>query len=191
LTGLGANPQVIVIGTVLRHVWRTHPFHHAGFAADIRAETGIAWISVSVPRASHGSGRTACKHRAIPDFPELEPPLSTITRTVTAPRYTYNSRPRLTSTRPPDRSLGEKQAERRPGRIDHDAEMLLRLEVSQARASLDSPGDRGIEILDRDVQVRRDVLLAHLARPHRRGVLASYSKFSPRAALGMALEAPS
>jgi hypothetical protein len=48
-------------------------------AADVRAETGIAWISVSVPKASHGSGRTACRHPAIPDFPELEPPLSTIT----------------------------------------------------------------------------------------------------------------
>jgi len=34
---------------------------------------------------SHGSGRTACRHRAIPDFPELEPPLSTITCVATAP----------------------------------------------------------------------------------------------------------
>jgi len=42
-------------------------------------DIGIAWTSVSVPKASHGSGRTACRHRAIPDFPELEPPLRTIT----------------------------------------------------------------------------------------------------------------
>jgi hypothetical protein len=48
-------------------------------AADIREDTGIAWISVSTPKASHGSGRIACRHRAIPDFPELEPPLRTIT----------------------------------------------------------------------------------------------------------------
>jgi hypothetical protein len=48
-------------------------------AAGIRADTGIAWISVSTPKASHGSGRTACRHRAMPDFPELEPPLRTIT----------------------------------------------------------------------------------------------------------------
>ena len=47
--------------------------------ADIRRASGMAWISVSTPKASHGSGRTACKHRAIPDLPELEPPLSTIT----------------------------------------------------------------------------------------------------------------
>jgi hypothetical protein len=48
-------------------------------AADDRMDAGIAWISVSTPKASHGSGRTACRHRAIPDFPELEPPLRTIT----------------------------------------------------------------------------------------------------------------
>ena len=47
--------------------------------ADICRASGMAWISVSTPKASHGSGRTACKHRAIPDLPELEPPLSTIT----------------------------------------------------------------------------------------------------------------
>ena len=48
-------------------------------AAGIREDTGIAWISVSTPKASQGFGRTACRHRAIPDFPELEPPLRTIT----------------------------------------------------------------------------------------------------------------
>ncbi len=46
---------------------------------DLRGDTGIARISVSTPKASHGSGSTACRHRAIPDFPELEPPLRTIT----------------------------------------------------------------------------------------------------------------
>jgi hypothetical protein len=44
-----------------------------------REDPGIAWTSVSVPSASHGSGRTVCRHRAIPDFPALEPPLRTIT----------------------------------------------------------------------------------------------------------------
>jgi hypothetical protein len=48
-------------------------------AADVREGPGIASISVSVPSASHGSGRTVCRHRAIPDFPALEPPLRTIT----------------------------------------------------------------------------------------------------------------
>lgn len=48
-------------------------------AADVRVASGIAWISVSTPKVSHGYGRTACRHRAIPDFPELEPPLRTIT----------------------------------------------------------------------------------------------------------------
>ena len=48
-------------------------------ATDLRGDTGIACISVSTPKVSHGSGRTACRHRAIPDFPELEPPLRTIT----------------------------------------------------------------------------------------------------------------
>ncbi len=42
-------------------------------------DTGIAWMSVSTPKTNHGSGKTACRHRAIPDFPELEPPLRTIT----------------------------------------------------------------------------------------------------------------
>jgi hypothetical protein len=46
---------------------------------DVRAETGMAWISVSILKDSHGSGRTACRQRAIPDFPELEPPLRIIT----------------------------------------------------------------------------------------------------------------
>ena len=48
-------------------------------AADVCMDIGIAWTSVSVPNASQGSGRIACRHRAIPDLPELEPPLSTIT----------------------------------------------------------------------------------------------------------------
>jgi hypothetical protein len=39
---------------------------------------GIASISVSVPRVSHRSGKTVCRHQAIPDFPELEPPLRMI-----------------------------------------------------------------------------------------------------------------
>ena len=48
-------------------------------AADVCMDTGMASTSVSTPRVSHGSGSTACRHRAIPDFPELEPPLRTIT----------------------------------------------------------------------------------------------------------------
>ena len=48
-------------------------------AADVCMDVGIAWIRSSVPKASQGSGKIACRHRAIPDFPELEPPLSTIT----------------------------------------------------------------------------------------------------------------
>ena len=48
-------------------------------ASDALMDAGIAWISVSTPKASHGSSRTDCRHRAIPDFPELEPPLRTIT----------------------------------------------------------------------------------------------------------------
>ena len=47
--------------------------------ADIGEEEGAASIRVSVPRASHGSERTVCRHRAIPDFPELDPPFRTIT----------------------------------------------------------------------------------------------------------------
>ena len=46
---------------------------------DSREAAGIAWISVSTPKTSHGSGRTACRQRTIPDLPELDPPLSTIT----------------------------------------------------------------------------------------------------------------
>jgi hypothetical protein len=43
--------------------------------------------SVSVPRASHGSGSVACRQRMIPDLPELDPPLSTITWVATASTY--------------------------------------------------------------------------------------------------------
>jgi hypothetical protein len=42
-------------------------------------DAGMASINESTPNASHGSGNTACRHRTIPDFPELDPPLSTIT----------------------------------------------------------------------------------------------------------------
>jgi hypothetical protein len=48
-------------------------------ASDACMDAGITWISVSSPTASHGSGKTACRHRAIPDFPELDPPFSPIT----------------------------------------------------------------------------------------------------------------
>ena len=45
---------------------------------------------VSVPtiwKPLHTSGSTACRQRAIPDLPALEPPLSTITWVATAPQY--------------------------------------------------------------------------------------------------------
>jgi len=48
-------------------------------ASDACMAEGIAWMSMSTPTASQGSGRTACRHRAIPDLPELDPPFSTIT----------------------------------------------------------------------------------------------------------------
>ena len=44
-----------------------------------RNRAGITSINVSTPIASHASGNSACRHRAIPDLPELDPPLSTIT----------------------------------------------------------------------------------------------------------------
>jgi hypothetical protein len=40
---------------------------------------GIAWMSVSIPNAGHGSGSIACRHRMIPDLPELDPPFTMIT----------------------------------------------------------------------------------------------------------------
>lgn len=48
-------------------------------ASDSRMAAGSASTNVSVPKVSHGSGNTACRHRAIADFPELDPPLSMIT----------------------------------------------------------------------------------------------------------------
>jgi hypothetical protein len=48
-------------------------------AAEACMDAGIASVSVSVPKASQGSGSMACRHRAIPDFPELDPPLRMIT----------------------------------------------------------------------------------------------------------------
>ena len=48
-------------------------------------DAGTAWTRVSTPTTSHRSGRTACTHRAIPAFPELEPPSGTITCMVDAP----------------------------------------------------------------------------------------------------------
>jgi hypothetical protein len=47
--------------------------------ADVGEDVGIASISVSTPRVNQGSGSTACKLREIPDLPELEPPLRTVT----------------------------------------------------------------------------------------------------------------
>jgi hypothetical protein len=40
---------------------------------------GRAATNVSTLSASHGVGRIACRQRAIPDLPELDPPLSTMT----------------------------------------------------------------------------------------------------------------
>ncbi|GAB3960221.1 hypothetical protein GCM10029978_008950 [Actinoallomurus acanthiterrae] len=47
--------------------------------SDVRMDAGIASTSVSTLTASHGSGSTACRHLAIPDLPELDPPFNTIT----------------------------------------------------------------------------------------------------------------
>jgi hypothetical protein len=47
-------------------------------ASDAPIDAGIAWTSVSTPKANQGSSRTDCRHRTIPDFPELDPPLRTI-----------------------------------------------------------------------------------------------------------------
>jgi hypothetical protein len=46
-------------------------------ADDVNA-AGMASVRLSVPKVSHGCGNTACRHRASPDFPLLDPPLSTI-----------------------------------------------------------------------------------------------------------------
>jgi hypothetical protein len=48
-----------------------------------RMAAGIESTSESMLAASHGSGRTACRHRTIPDLPELDPPFNTITWVVT------------------------------------------------------------------------------------------------------------
>ena len=47
---------------------------------------GSASTKSSTLNASQGSGSTACRHRTIPVFPELDPPLMTINRAVTAAR---------------------------------------------------------------------------------------------------------
>jgi hypothetical protein len=44
-------------------------------------------MNVSTPQVSHGCGSTACKHRASPDFPLLDAPLSTINRIDMAAAY--------------------------------------------------------------------------------------------------------
>lgn len=43
------------------------------------SDGGSVSMNWSAPSRIHGSGKIACKHRAIPVFPELDPPLSTIT----------------------------------------------------------------------------------------------------------------
>ena len=43
------------------------------------SDGGIASMRSSTLRLSHGSGRIACRQRAMPLFPELEPPLRTMT----------------------------------------------------------------------------------------------------------------
>jgi hypothetical protein len=43
------------------------------------SDGGIASISESTPKVSHGPGSTDWRLRAIVDLPELEPPLRTIT----------------------------------------------------------------------------------------------------------------
>jgi len=52
-------------------------------ASDAVIFAGSASMNESTPKANQGSGSSACRHRRIPDFPELEPPLSTITCVVT------------------------------------------------------------------------------------------------------------
>jgi hypothetical protein len=51
------------------------------------SDGGSVSMNWSTPSLIHGSGRIACKHRAIPVFPELDPPLSTITSVATPPDY--------------------------------------------------------------------------------------------------------
>jgi hypothetical protein len=57
-------------------------------------------ISVSTPRASQGSGITACRQRAIRDFPALDPPLRAITCTAHKPRGLSPGRPSVPSSWP-------------------------------------------------------------------------------------------
>ncbi|GGX25456.1 hypothetical protein GCM10010353_45530 [Streptomyces chryseus] len=45
---------------------------------EARILAGMASTNESHPKANHGSGSTDCRHRTIPDFPELEPPLRMI-----------------------------------------------------------------------------------------------------------------
>ena len=55
-------------------------------ASDSCIFAGRASTNESHPNASHGSDSTACRHRMIPDFPELEPPLRMIIWVVTGPQ---------------------------------------------------------------------------------------------------------
>jgi hypothetical protein len=59
------------------------------------------------------------------------------------------------------------EAERVTGRVEADTNFLLGLEVRQRRAAGKGPGGGGLEIVDEDVEVLGDVLLARFAGPDR------------------------
>jgi hypothetical protein len=65
-----------------------------------------------------------------------------------------------------------------PGRVDHDPDVVLRLEGGQRRACGEGPADCLIQVTDGDVQVLGCVLSAISGGPGGPGELASYSKLS-------------
>ena len=65
-----------------------------------------------------------------------------------------------------------------PSRVEHDPDVLLRLDVGQGRASGDSPAHCLVQISDSDVQMLGCVLPPSAAGHAGRVNFASYSKFS-------------
>src|SRR5215469_10891979 len=68
--------------------------------------------------------------------------------------------------------LADVQAERMPGRVEQDPDVVLRLIVGECGALLERPGDALVQVGDRDVEMPGDVLLTGHARPDRPGVLS-------------------
>src|SRR4051794_4646484 len=141
------------------HAWPT-TVRPVAAASSSTAPSIRAWSRAAMPRST--PSRASWRAIAFP-MPRLPP--------VTMARFPVSSKS-ITGTlrlRPqppvPESGPGQEQAERMAGGVEHDAHVVLGLELGLGRAELERPGHGRLQFVGADVDMGHHLLLARLVGP--------------------------